>query len=271
MTKDQPFDWRAHVRVHPAADLLPLLPPDELRTLADDMAANGMLSFAVADKEGNLLDGRNRLDALALLGVLEPAPGGGIRIKGHGDPLRWRILGDGDPYDQVLSLNIHRRHLTAEQKRELIAMLLKAKPEQSNRTIAKQVKADDKTVASVRREMEARSEIPNVDKRTDSSGRHQPATKAKPAPTPQTAKLKPQVNSKDIALERFDAHVLELIRLTKGQKPQRFAKTAVAQPLLGDLAHFLRELVNARRLTAETAEGSAEKRKAEYAASEAVS
>jgi hypothetical protein len=76
----EPFDWRAHVRVHPAADLLPLLPPNELRTLADDMAANGMLSFAVADKDGNLLDGRNRLDALALLGVLEPAPGGGIRI-----------------------------------------------------------------------------------------------------------------------------------------------------------------------------------------------
>jgi hypothetical protein len=40
MTADQPFDWRAHLKVHPAADLLPLLPPDELRTLADDMAAN---------------------------------------------------------------------------------------------------------------------------------------------------------------------------------------------------------------------------------------
>jgi hypothetical protein len=61
------------------------------------------------------------------------------------------------------------------------------------------------------------------------------------------------INAKDIGLESFDAHVLELIRLTKGQKPQRVAKTAVAQPLLGDLAHFLRELVTVRKLTAEAA------------------
>ena len=42
---------------------------------------------------------------------------------------------------------MHRRHLTAEQKREMIAKVLKAQPEKSNRTIAKQTKVDDKTVA----------------------------------------------------------------------------------------------------------------------------
>ena len=88
--------------------------------------------------------------------------------------------GDGNPYDRVLSLNIHRRHLTAEQKRELIARVLKAKPEASNNQIAKQVKANDKTVAKVRSELEARSEIPNVDTRTDTKGRKQPARR-KPA------------------------------------------------------------------------------------------
>ena len=50
----------------------------------------------------------------------------------------------------MLSANIHRRHLTAEQKREIIAAVLKAQPEKSNRTIAKQTKVDDKTVAAVR-------------------------------------------------------------------------------------------------------------------------
>ena len=42
--------------------------------------------------------------------------------------------------------------------------LLKAKPEASNVAIARQVKADDKTVASERKSLEARSEIPNVDR-----------------------------------------------------------------------------------------------------------
>jgi hypothetical protein len=86
---------------------------------------------------------------------------------------------DVDPWEAAISANIHRRHLTAEQKRELIAKLLKAKPKpkpkQSNRQIAKQVKADDKTVAKVRKELEARSEISNVDTRTDTKGRKQPA------------------------------------------------------------------------------------------------
>jgi hypothetical protein len=75
----------------------------------------------------------------------------------------------------VEALNISRRHLTAEQKRDLIAKLLKANPEQSNRTIAKQVKADHKTVGSVRTELEGRGEVPHVETRTDSKGRKQPA------------------------------------------------------------------------------------------------
>ena len=60
-----------------------------------------------------------------------------------------------------------------------------ADPSKSNLQIAREVRADDKTVASVRRELEARSEIPNVETRTDTRGRKQPAkvvasTKKKP-------------------------------------------------------------------------------------------
>jgi hypothetical protein len=82
-----------------------------------------------------------------------------------------------DPYEFVISANIHRRHLTAEQKRELIAKLLKAKPEVSDRQIAKQVKVDHKTVATVRKGRELRGEIPHVEARTDTKGRKQPAKK----------------------------------------------------------------------------------------------
>jgi hypothetical protein len=52
--------------------------------------------------------------------------------------------------------------------------------------------------------------------------------------------------------EAFDTHILELLRLIKGHRPRHFAETAVPQPLLGDLAHFIRELVSVRKLAADT-------------------
>ena len=59
------------------------------------------------------------------------------------------VPGNVDPYAYVISANVHRRHLNAEQKRTAIETLLKAKPEQSNRQIAQQVsrqaRADDAT------------------------------------------------------------------------------------------------------------------------------
>ena len=68
-----------------------------------------------------------------------------------------------DPYAYVISANIHRRHLTAEQKRELIAKLIKATPEKSDRQIAETVKASPTTVGTVRAGMEAKGEVSKLD------------------------------------------------------------------------------------------------------------
>jgi hypothetical protein len=46
------------------------------------------------------------------------------------------------------------------------------------------------------------------------------------------------VSARDICLQQFDAHVLELIRITFGKKPERFAKTAVAQKLHDLIVHL---------------------------------
>jgi len=75
-----------------------------------------------------------------------------------------------------LSANIHRRHLTAEQKRESIAKVLKAQPSKSNRTIAKQAKVDDKTVAVVRGKLEATAEIPQLTKTIGADGKTRTTT-----------------------------------------------------------------------------------------------
>lgn len=57
----------------------------------------------------------------------------------------------------------------------MIAESLKADPTLSNVEHAKRTGTSDKTVNSVRQEMQQRSEIPSVEKRTDSLGREQPS------------------------------------------------------------------------------------------------
>jgi hypothetical protein len=71
----------------------------------------------------------------------------------------------------IISKNIHRRHLTAEQKRNLLVELVKASPEKSNRQIAKTAKVDDKTVGAVRRELESTAEIPQLEKTVGADGK----------------------------------------------------------------------------------------------------
>jgi hypothetical protein len=191
-----PRSWRDVLPVHPAADLFPMLGRDELLELGEDIKKNGLRCPIVIwsrDKYGTeyLLDGRNRLEAMELAGLLCLSNGtlalnrGGVTWPLEREYLRWDTHApDGvsdheHPSHLVASLNIRRRHLTAEQKRELIAKLIKATPKKSDRQIATATKTDHKTVASVRAEQEARGEIPHVSTRTDSKGRQQPANKAR--------------------------------------------------------------------------------------------
>src|SRR5262249_1464332 len=98
----------------------------------------------------------------------------GVAEQGDGAEL---LYGETDPYAYVLSANAHRRHLTREQKRDLIEKLLKERPERPDPRTAKNAKDSEKKVASVRGDREGRSEIPNVSTRTDTAGRQQPASK----------------------------------------------------------------------------------------------
>jgi hypothetical protein len=204
------FAWRNYLEVHPAADDYPLLKdsdPAAFRELVEDIRKHGLRANIVLweDNDGKrLLDGRNRLDALAELGVLYDDIDAQLGLKSwtgtkwaqlSGNKIQFQHLAGGDPYALAASLNVHRRHLTAELKRDLIAKLLKARPDASSNSIAKQVKADDKTVAAVRREMEGRSEIPNVETRKDTKGRKQPAKKAKAITKPAPEQNEPKTSA----------------------------------------------------------------------------
>jgi hypothetical protein len=175
--------WRDVLKIHPAAELFPLMGPDELRALGDDIKANGLKSeIVLVGRPPLLLDGRNRLDAMESVGMT--VIGGYEPFKGcplGGDLARSdvKLRTEDDPYAYVISANIHRRHLTAAQKGELVAALLKARPERSDRATAAIAKVSDKTVGAVRGRLEGRAEIPHVERRADTKGRSQPASKPK--------------------------------------------------------------------------------------------
>jgi hypothetical protein len=122
--------WRDVLPVHPAAELFPLLSDEERRELGEDIKANGLLTPVVPFRN-NLLDGRNRLDAMEVIGIkftiwredknrfeLETAD---IKLPWSGGSVQ--LNDDADPYAYVVAANLRRRHLTSEQKRELRALL----------------------------------------------------------------------------------------------------------------------------------------------------
>jgi ParB-like chromosome segregation protein Spo0J len=96
------------MKVHPAADVFPMLPDDELQELAADIKANG-LREALKVSNGLLIDGRNRLAACKIAG-LEP------RIE--------ELNGVVDPVAYILSANINRRHMTKGQRAMAVAMIV---------------------------------------------------------------------------------------------------------------------------------------------------
>jgi ParB-like nuclease domain len=86
--------------VHPAADLFPLMPDDELDELAEDIKNHGQQNPIVLSVDGQLLDGRNRVIACERAGV-EP---------------KTRTLTGGDPVAFIISMNLKRRHLDTSQR-----------------------------------------------------------------------------------------------------------------------------------------------------------
>lgn len=89
-------------KIHPAAQVFPVMGDAELDELAADIKTNGQLDPVVLHPEDDsVLDGRSRIEACRRAGV-EP------------DTCYWD--GEGSPVTWVLSKNLHRRHLTASQK-----------------------------------------------------------------------------------------------------------------------------------------------------------
>jgi DNA-binding Lrp family transcriptional regulator len=193
--------WRNDLPIHPAADLFPRMSPDELRELGKDIIKNGLTSpIAVCidsptDRESvQLVDGRNRLDAMELAGLHFKLKWNSKTDLPH---LRWKDP-DGvslDPFSPVhvimpeqvlayvISANLRRRHLSIEDKDRLIVQLLKGDPTKSNRQVAKLTDTSHPHVAKVREQAEKSGDVETVTTSIDTTGRKQPARKTTTKPS----------------------------------------------------------------------------------------
>jgi hypothetical protein len=94
------------LKFHPAADWLPSLNGTEFQELKADIASRG-LREAILVKSGHIIDGRHRYRACRELGI-EP---------------RFEEYDGTDIIAEILSRNILRRHLTPQQRAELVVKM----------------------------------------------------------------------------------------------------------------------------------------------------
>ena len=199
------MSWRDHIKVHPAADLFPMMSESELRELGEDIKENGQSVQVVLWKDPSpggeywLIDGRNRLDAIELAGLC-------VFDKIGRQKFFWRLM-DGDPYEVVLSLNLLRRNLTDEQRRELIGKIIKAEPEASNVTIAKETGTSEPTVRRVRNGLSSSGD--EVDQRTGRAAARPQAKKPRPKPEPKPVEYR-ATGSEEVDIEQRRAEYAAL-------------------------------------------------------------
>jgi ParB-like chromosome segregation protein Spo0J len=97
----------AKIEIHPAANLFPMMAEDQFQLLKADIQEHGQREDAVVWK-GLLIDGRNRVRACRELGL---------------EPEVAELPDEDDPVAYVISHNLHRRHLSTNQRACVAAKL----------------------------------------------------------------------------------------------------------------------------------------------------
>jgi ParB-like chromosome segregation protein Spo0J len=141
---------------HPFSALFPQISNEDFDKLAGDIKLHG-LHHPIVCYQGKILDGNNRYRAC------EDAKIAPRFTDFDGN--------DAAARNYVISANIHRRHLDRETRTKIVAELLRADPTKSDRQIATTAKVDNKTVASIRGQMEATEEIPELKTTTGADGK----------------------------------------------------------------------------------------------------
>ena len=121
--------------------VMPDMAQDEYEALKEDIAERGVMIPIEFDENGNVLDGHHRLKICAELGIADYPK---IIRAGMSETEKWT---------HARKLNMARRHLTREQRREMIRAQIKDTPELSDRQIARMLGVSHSTVGIIRREL----------------------------------------------------------------------------------------------------------------------
>ena len=149
---------------------LPQLPYEQFVALRDNIAVNGVLVPILVDSDGprrKIIDGNYRKAIADELGYDCPE-------------IVQANLTEEEKRTLARAVNLARRQLTQEQKRELVADQLEESPERSNRWIGKQLGVHHATVAAVRGEMEATGQIIQLPWTVGEDGKKRPASRPTP-------------------------------------------------------------------------------------------
>lgn len=147
---------------------LPPLSPEELEALRANIALHGVLIPIVVDCDGpirGVIDGNHRKSIADELGYDCP------EIVQSG-------LTSEEKRAMSRALNLARRQLAGQQKRDVIADQLRESPSRSNRWIARILGVHHATVASVRIELETTGQIIQCSRLLGVDGRAQPAKRS---------------------------------------------------------------------------------------------
>lgn len=94
------LEGKNELKIHPAAELFPPMTEAEFLGLKEDIREHGQREDIVV-WQGQLIDGRHRLRACRELGI---------------EPQVAELMDETDPWQYVVSHNLHRRHLTTAQR-----------------------------------------------------------------------------------------------------------------------------------------------------------
>src|SRR4051794_30523703 len=146
---------------------LPSLPYEQFTALRDNIAVNGVLVPILVDGDGParcIIDGNYRKRIADELGYDCPEV-----VKGGLTAEEKRTL--------ARCLNLARRELNQQQRRQLIADQLHETPDRSNRLLAKQLGVHHATVAAVRSSLEGTGQIIQLERTVGADGKSRPATR----------------------------------------------------------------------------------------------
>ena len=146
---------------------MPPLSPEEYRQLEASCIEHGIQVPILVDENGSVIDGHHRQKIAQEHGLYLPTE-------------TRDTLTDAEKTALSISLNIDRRQLTREQRREIIAASLRAQPEKPDFQHAKALGVSPTTVGVVRREMVDAGDISNLEIRTDAIGRERPTSYSRP-------------------------------------------------------------------------------------------